>query len=565
MTLLQFAIGALNDLVDAPVDHIGKPGKPIPAGLVDARRGPGDRRGRRRRRAAARAARRARRSLLIGARRARDRRSGTTSGRRARRSRGSRSPLGIPLLPVFGWYGAAGSLPGVFLVLVPAAANAGTALAIANAIVDMERDDAAGHRVDRPRARARGGRAGWCVGLQGVVAFLALGTAAVVGAPTGLGAGRPADRLRAAGGRDRSGWRRSTGVGDRAGGSSRGRSRRSAPGLLAVAWLRARSSAAACASGRGRSRPSAAVRPRAPRGQRSRRTDVPLTHPCEPVVTLRDRPHLAPRSCPLTDLIRRFRGLGVALVVLAMSAGVVFAAAPARPARRRATGPTPRTPSRATRTPSEAPETEAPETRGAGDRGARDEDAVRGRRTPDKQDAETRTTADTHGALVSAAAQMPTPDGLPQPRRLRLVRRPPEGRDARDDRLDRRSRPRRAPRRSRARARTTPPRSKAAKDAAKAERHAAKAAAQGGAGTPRRPRGRPPRATDPGRSPRHRKPAPRAPASSCLRARRRPSGRCPRSGRRRSRSRAAASRSSGTWRGSPGRSGRSRRGRPGSG
>ena len=45
---------------------------------------------------------------------------------------------------MFGWYGAAGSLPGVFLVLVPAAANAGTALAIANAIVDMERDDAAG-------------------------------------------------------------------------------------------------------------------------------------------------------------------------------------------------------------------------------------------------------------------------------------------------------------------------------------------------------------------------------------------------------------------------------------
>ena len=52
--------------------------------------------------------------------------------------------VGIPLLPVYGWYGATGSLPGVFLVLVPAAANAGTALAIANAIVDMERDEAAG-------------------------------------------------------------------------------------------------------------------------------------------------------------------------------------------------------------------------------------------------------------------------------------------------------------------------------------------------------------------------------------------------------------------------------------
>ena len=34
MTAFQFAIGALNDLVDAPVDRIGKPDKPIPAGLV---------------------------------------------------------------------------------------------------------------------------------------------------------------------------------------------------------------------------------------------------------------------------------------------------------------------------------------------------------------------------------------------------------------------------------------------------------------------------------------------------------------------------------------------------
>ena len=48
--------------------------------------------------------------------------------------------VGIPLLPVYGWYGATGELPGLFVVLVPAAANAGTALAIANAIVDMERD-----------------------------------------------------------------------------------------------------------------------------------------------------------------------------------------------------------------------------------------------------------------------------------------------------------------------------------------------------------------------------------------------------------------------------------------
>ncbi len=34
MTLLQFAIGTVNDLVDAPRDAGHKPGKPIPAGLV---------------------------------------------------------------------------------------------------------------------------------------------------------------------------------------------------------------------------------------------------------------------------------------------------------------------------------------------------------------------------------------------------------------------------------------------------------------------------------------------------------------------------------------------------
>ena len=85
---------------------------------------------------------------------------------------------------MFGWYGAAGSLPGVFLVLVPAAANAGTALAIANAIVDMERDDAAG--IESVALALGPRRSGWLVlGLQGVVALLALATAAVVGAPTG--------------------------------------------------------------------------------------------------------------------------------------------------------------------------------------------------------------------------------------------------------------------------------------------------------------------------------------------------------------------------------------------
>ena len=182
MTLIQFAIGALNDLVDAPVDRIGKPGKPIPAGLV--------------------APTVARATvvvaavgglllavpgglglLLIGLAALA---IGAWYDLRAKGTTLSWLPfaLGIPLLPVFGWYGAVGSLPAVFLVLVPAAANAGTALAIANAIVDMERDDAAGIESIALALGAR--RAAWLVvALLGVVAFLAIGTAAVVGAPTG--------------------------------------------------------------------------------------------------------------------------------------------------------------------------------------------------------------------------------------------------------------------------------------------------------------------------------------------------------------------------------------------
>ena len=150
--------------------------------------------------------------------------------------------VGIPLLPVFGWYGAAGSLPGVFLVLVPAAANAGTALAIANAIVDMERDDAAGiesialalGRAARGLARGRAPR-----GRRGPRA----GDGGRRRGPDRLGARRPARRLRAARRARSSGLARSRGGGPgwrelaweiQAVGT----------GLLAVAWLAALSASA---------------------------------------------------------------------------------------------------------------------------------------------------------------------------------------------------------------------------------------------------------------------------------------------------------------------------------
>jgi hypothetical protein len=117
----------------------------------------------------------------------------------------------------------------------------------------------------------------------------------------------------------------------------------------------------------------------------------------------------------LTDLFRRFRGLGVAIVVLAMSAGVVFAAAPQlQPASHpvaNADDPGDQGEDQDEQgqdedaqdeDESEAPETEAPET----EEPSEDADVDKA----EAEDAEDAT--GTHGELVSAAAQMPTPEGF---------------------------------------------------------------------------------------------------------------------------------------------------------
>jgi 4-hydroxybenzoate polyprenyltransferase len=182
MACLQFSIGALNDILDAPADAGRKPGKPIPAGLVTVREA----------------------WLVVGVSAGLGLLLALVGGPWllglatvvlavgfaydlwAKGTTLSWLPfaVGIPLLPLYGWFGGSGSVPGMFLVLIPAAANAGTALAIANAIVDFERDLDAG---DRSIAIALGpGRASRLVlVLHGVVAVLAVATAAVVGAPTG--------------------------------------------------------------------------------------------------------------------------------------------------------------------------------------------------------------------------------------------------------------------------------------------------------------------------------------------------------------------------------------------
>lgn len=186
MVLLQFAIGAFNDVVDEPRDAGRKPGKPIPAGLVTPRLA--------RLVGGAAAAGGLLLALASGAGVLAVAVAGLVVGLaydlRLRGTPWSWLPLavGIPLVPVFGWFGSTGALPPVFLVLVPIAALEGAALALANALVDLERDRDAGVQsvalVLGPTPAATAG-----IVLQVLVGVLAIGAALVAGAPGGwLGA-----------------------------------------------------------------------------------------------------------------------------------------------------------------------------------------------------------------------------------------------------------------------------------------------------------------------------------------------------------------------------------------
>ncbi|MDQ3128643.1 MAG: UbiA family prenyltransferase [Chloroflexota bacterium] len=142
MTLLQLGIGTVNDVVDAPLDAGRKAGKPIPSGLVTGRQ-------------AALAAG----ILFIGGASLALSVSPAIGGLavvviaiglaydlRLKGTAWSWLPfaVGIPILPVFGWLGATGGLAPAFAVLLPMAVAAGAALAIGNALVDVERDRTAG-------------------------------------------------------------------------------------------------------------------------------------------------------------------------------------------------------------------------------------------------------------------------------------------------------------------------------------------------------------------------------------------------------------------------------------
>ena len=185
MVLLQASVGAVNDVIDAPSDAGRKPGKPIPAGLVS----PGV--------ASAIAAVAAVGGVFLAVP------SGPATVALAlvllalgygydlwfKGTAWSWLPfaLAIPLFPTYGWLGAAGGLPTIWAVLLPTAVLAGTALALANATVDVERDRAAGlesvvTRLGRVRARRLN------VVLLAVVWVLAVATLGLAGqlVPWGL-------------------------------------------------------------------------------------------------------------------------------------------------------------------------------------------------------------------------------------------------------------------------------------------------------------------------------------------------------------------------------------------
>ena len=178
MVSLQAAIGALNDIVDAPRDAGLKPGKPIPAGLVSP--------------LAARLVVVGGAALGIGL----SLPSGPATAAvavavlvvgglydlRFKGTPWSWLPfaVGIPLLPVYAWLGAAGQVPLAFAILIPAATLAGAALAIANALADVERDQAAGVR---SVATSLGPRRAWAVhaAIQAAVVGLAVAGVAWLG------------------------------------------------------------------------------------------------------------------------------------------------------------------------------------------------------------------------------------------------------------------------------------------------------------------------------------------------------------------------------------------------
>ena len=180
MLCLQASIGAVNDLVDAEADRVGKPGKPIPAELVGV--------------PAARAW--AAGGLALGLALALPSGVATVVVAAAGVALGfaydlrlSRTALAwlplalaLPLLPVFAWLGATGYVPPGLLVLTPVAVLAGGALLVANGLVDVERDALAGKSTVAVRV---GRRRAWLAHLGTIAVAIVLALALAPSVPAG--------------------------------------------------------------------------------------------------------------------------------------------------------------------------------------------------------------------------------------------------------------------------------------------------------------------------------------------------------------------------------------------
>jgi 4-hydroxybenzoate polyprenyltransferase len=177
---IQFAIGTTNDLADADRDAVTRPGKPIPSGAVSRQAAVGV--------AVAVAAL----GLALAATR------GPTTLAVAAAGLGvglaydlalKPTPLswlpyavGIPLVPLFAWTGAAGGVPAAVLALACLAVPAGAGIAVANALADLDGDRETGARTV---ATVLGPERAWRI----ATALLFGSYVAAVVALTALGAG----------------------------------------------------------------------------------------------------------------------------------------------------------------------------------------------------------------------------------------------------------------------------------------------------------------------------------------------------------------------------------------
>lgn len=144
MLFIQFAIGTLNDLLDAPRDRDRRPIKPIAAGVVSSSTARGLALGS------------ATGGLILVAPSGPETLAiaavglgcGVAYDLWLSRTAISWLPLAfaLPLVPVYAWVGASGGVPGAVLAVVPVAILAGAGLAIGNALVDLEADQGHGRR-----------------------------------------------------------------------------------------------------------------------------------------------------------------------------------------------------------------------------------------------------------------------------------------------------------------------------------------------------------------------------------------------------------------------------------